>query len=94
MKRTAGDVVAVSADVFRDGHEVLRAVVRWTGNGESEWHEAPLTPLDAHHNGVRWTGEFPVEHIGPTRWTVQAWVDVFAGGATRSRASSTPARST
>jgi starch synthase (maltosyl-transferring) len=79
VKRTAGDVVAVSADVFRDGHEVLRAVVRWQGNGESEWHEAPLTPLDAHHNGVRWGGAFRVEHVGLARWTVQAWVDVFAG---------------
>jgi starch synthase (maltosyl-transferring) len=79
VKRTAGDVVAVSADVFRDGHEVLRAVVRWQGNGESEWHEAPLTPLDDHHNGVRWGGAFPVEHVGLARWTVQAWVDVFAG---------------
>jgi starch synthase (maltosyl-transferring) len=79
VKRTAGDVVAVSADVFRDGHEVLRAVVRWQGNGESEWHEAPLTPLDAHHNGVRWTGAFRVEHVGLARWTIQAWVDVFAG---------------
>ena len=34
VKRTVGDIVAVSADVFRDGHEVLRAVVRWKGNGD------------------------------------------------------------
>ena len=27
-KRTVGDAVAVSADIFADGHDVLRAVVR------------------------------------------------------------------
>ena len=79
VKRTVGDVVAVSADVFRDGHEVLRAVVRYRQNGETEWSEAPLTPVDAHHNGVRWAGEFPVDVAGLAQWTIQAWVDVFSG---------------
>jgi starch synthase (maltosyl-transferring) len=79
VKRTVGDVVAVSADVFRDGHEVLRAVVRYRGPGERRWHEAPLHPVDAHHNGVRWAGEFPVTAPGRWSWTIQAWVDVFAG---------------
>jgi starch synthase (maltosyl-transferring) len=79
VKRTVGDIVAVSADIFRDGHEVLRAVVRYRGNGERRWSEAPLHAVDAHHNGVRWAGEFPVEAVGPTQWTIQAWVDVFAG---------------
>ena len=33
-KRTAGDLVEVSADIFRDGHETLRAAVRYRGPGE------------------------------------------------------------
>ena len=32
-KRTVGDTVAVSADIFRDGHEMLRAVVRYKAPG-------------------------------------------------------------
>jgi starch synthase (maltosyl-transferring) len=80
VKRTVGDTVAVSADVFRDGHEVLRAVIRHKGPGESGWSEDPLHAVDAHHNGVRWAGEFTLgERPGPTLWTIQAWVDVFAG---------------
>jgi starch synthase (maltosyl-transferring) len=79
IKRTAGDTIAVSADVFRDGHEVLRAVVRWRQRGERRWSEAPMHPVDAHHNGVRWAGEFTVDAIGRAQWTIQAWVDVFAG---------------
>ena len=35
VKRTVADTVLVSADIFRDGHEVLRAVVRWREPGRS-----------------------------------------------------------
>src|SRR3954471_1469439 len=80
VKRTVGDTVAVSADVFRDGHEVLRAVVRHRGPGERRWSEDPLHAVDAHHNGVRWAGEFRIgDKPGRTQWTIQAWVDLFAG---------------
>jgi starch synthase (maltosyl-transferring) len=79
VKRTIGDVVNVSADIFRDGHEVLRAVVRWRDPGEKDWRESPLTAVDAHHDGVRWEGAFTVEAIGRTQWNIQAWVDLFAG---------------
>ncbi|HEX7300002.1 MAG TPA: alpha-1,4-glucan--maltose-1-phosphate maltosyltransferase [Solirubrobacteraceae bacterium] len=79
IKRTVGDTVNVSADIFRDGHEVLRAAVRWRGPGERRWREAPLTAVDAHHDGVRWEGAFTVEAPGRTQWTIQAWVDLFAG---------------
>jgi starch synthase (maltosyl-transferring) len=79
VKRTVADTVHVSADIFRDGHEVLRAVVRWRGPGERRWREAPLTAVDAHHDGVRWEGAFTVEAPGRTQWTIQAWVDLFAG---------------
>jgi len=77
-KRCVGDVVDVSADVFRDGHDKLRAVVKYQPPGERDWHEAPLAPVDAHHAGVRWAGSFPVDRIGRWRYTVEAWTDVFA----------------
>jgi starch synthase (maltosyl-transferring) len=79
VKRTVGDTVHVAADIFRDGHEVLRAVVRWRDAGRRAWREAPLTAVDAHHDGVRWGGAFTVEAPGRTQWTIQAWVDLFAG---------------
>jgi starch synthase (maltosyl-transferring) len=79
VKRTVGDTVNVAADIFRDGHEVLRAVVRWRAPGEKAWQEAPLVAVDAHHDGVRWEGGFTVEQPGRTQWTIQAWVDLFAG---------------
>src|SRR5215210_8671134 len=78
VKRVVGDTVHVSADVFRDGHEILRAVVRFRGPGSRRWVEAPLRPVDAHVNGVRWEGEFGVETMGRWQWTIEAWSDVFA----------------
>ena len=41
-KRCLGDTVTVSADIFRDGHDKLRAVVRFRGPGDKEWEEAPV----------------------------------------------------
>ena len=79
VKRTTGDMVQVSADIFRDGHEVLRAVVRWRGPEDGRWRESELYAVDAHHDGVRWEGAFPVDTVGTTQWTIQAWVDVYAG---------------
>jgi starch synthase (maltosyl-transferring) len=79
IKRTVGDTVAVSADVFRDGHEVLRAAVRWRAPGQRRWQEAPMRPVDAHHAGVRWEGELTVTELGRTEWTIVAWLDEFAG---------------
>ena len=77
-KRVVGDTVAVTADIFADGHDVLRAVVRYRAPGARRWLEAPLRPLDAQVNGVRWGGEFPVETIGRWQCTIEAWSDVFA----------------
>ena len=77
-KRVVGDTVRVRADVFRDGHEILRAVVRYRGPGSRRWVESPLRPVDAHVNGVRWEGAFPVDVMGRWQWSIEAWSDVFA----------------
>jgi starch synthase (maltosyl-transferring) len=77
-KRTVDEPVAVSADVFRDGHEVLRAVVRHRRAGERRWAEAPMAPIDAAGGGNRWAGEFSVDRCGTWQFAVEAWSDAFA----------------
>ena len=77
-KRCVGDLVEVSADIYRDGHDILVAVVRWRGPGERRWRESPLRTLDAHLDGVRWGGSFTVESLGRWEWTIEAWSDAFA----------------
>src|SRR5205807_7329148 len=38
-KRCVGDEVRVEADVFRDGHDLLRTLVRYRAPGASRWRE-------------------------------------------------------
>ena len=77
VKRCVGDTVTVSADVFRDGHELIRAVVRFRGPVDSHWREAELTRIDAHLAGVRWATEIEVDRQGRWQYTIEAWTDVF-----------------
>ena len=77
-KRTVGDAVAVSADIFSDGHDVLRAVVKSCPPDGDGRHESPLHRIDAHLDGDRWAGEFEVTELGRWSWTIEAWIDAFA----------------
>jgi starch synthase (maltosyl-transferring) len=77
-KRTIGDAVAVSADIFADGHDVLRAVVRSCPPGSKRWEENPMVRIDAHVDGDRWAGQFDVDRLGRYAWTIEAWSDAFA----------------
>jgi starch synthase (maltosyl-transferring) len=73
-KAVVGDEVVVGADVFREGHEQLAAVVRYRGPDDSTWREAPLR-LDVND---RWYGSFHVSDMGPWRYHVLAWTDHYA----------------
>src|SRR3984957_707158 len=77
VKRCVGDRVAVQADVFRDGHDLIRATVRHLGPGDGEWREAELQRLDAQIGGVRWSGQFSVDRPGRWLYTIESWTDVF-----------------
>ena len=76
-KRCAGDQVRVEADVFRDGHDLLRAVIRFRGPDGGDWTEIEMHRIDAHLGGVRWAGGFDVARSGRFEYTVEAWTDVF-----------------
>ena len=41
-KRIVGDDLAVEADVFKDGHDVVAAVLKWRLVGEPRWNETPM----------------------------------------------------
>jgi starch synthase (maltosyl-transferring) len=76
-KRVVGDTANVEADIFRDGHEILRAVVRYKPPRARNWREAELHRIDAHLGGVRWAGSFELDCQGRWEYTVEAWTDVF-----------------
>ena len=73
VKACVGDRVGVSALVVRDGHETLRAVVRYAG-GDGLWREEPLE----HSGNDRFEGSFLVDSVGRWSFTIEAWVDRHA----------------
>ncbi|HWH12033.1 MAG TPA: alpha-1,4-glucan--maltose-1-phosphate maltosyltransferase [Solirubrobacteraceae bacterium] len=77
-KRCVGDVVAVGAAIFRDGHDVIRAVVRYRPPGTSEWSEVEMDRVKPDHGDDRWSAPFEVDRIGRWAWTIEAWSDDFA----------------
>ena len=72
-KRVVGDVLAVSADIFKEGHDLLAARIRYRTHDESAWREAPLQSID--NDG--WGGVFRLEANTRYRYTVEAWTDTF-----------------
>jgi starch synthase (maltosyl-transferring) len=73
IKRAEGQDLVVEADIFKEGHDVVSAVLKWRKKGESAWRETPMTPLI----NDRWQGVFTVTEIGPWEYTVEAWGDTF-----------------
>jgi starch synthase (maltosyl-transferring) len=73
-KASLGDPVDVWADIFRDGHEVLGAAVRYRRVGTRRWKEAPLLPT----GNDRWHGRFGPDACGLWEFSVSAWVDRLA----------------
>jgi starch synthase (maltosyl-transferring) len=74
VKRVVGEPFEITAHCFTDGHDVLRAVVQWWRDGDTQVHETPLALVT---NDV-WTGSFTPPVPGRYIYTVLAWVDGFA----------------
>ena len=73
VKRTVGEPLEVWVDVFKDGHDVISAVLKWRREGGQRWAEAPLTAGD----GDRWHGRCVFESTGRWEYAVEAWADGF-----------------
>jgi starch synthase (maltosyl-transferring) len=78
VKRTVGERLEVSAEIFRDGHDAIRAVVHYRPPGGGEWQEAPMTWSDRDVDGDRWVGSFTPDREGIWAYEVGAFTDHFA----------------
>ncbi len=72
VKRVVGEKVAARADIFSDGHEVIRAVLRYQTDGVHT--EMEMQPL----GNDLWEASFPIEQLHLYRFEVEAWIDQFA----------------
>ncbi len=72
-KRTVGETVEVSASIFGDGHDHIRAAVLYKKQNAKKWNTVELQPTFNDD----WRASFKVEEQGTYVFTVQAWIDHF-----------------
>jgi starch synthase (maltosyl-transferring) len=92
VKRIAGERCQVQADILRDGHALIAAVVKWrapayridgAASAVEPWQEAPLTPMQIGPGITeaqaedRWVGEFVLERLGHYEFCIEAWTDRY-----------------
>lgn len=71
IKRVVGEQVEVTADIFSDGHDTLRASLWYKHDSDKKWSEVFMKDLP---NDV-WTGSFAVTKKGFYQYKLEAWVD-------------------
>jgi starch synthase (maltosyl-transferring) len=74
IKRIAGEKVKVSADIFADGHNEIKAVLLHRKKGSRKWIETPMK----HVSNDRWEADFIPEEMGWYEYSFMGWVDHFA----------------
>jgi starch synthase (maltosyl-transferring) len=72
VKRTVGEALFVSADVFADGHDRLAGVLQYR-HMHGDWREVLLTSL----GNDSWGASFAVTQLGEYEYTMEAWIDQF-----------------
>lgn len=75
IKRVTGEDTLVEADIYKGGHDVVSAVLKWRKAGAAKWNETPMTPLLRAQD--RWHGTFSVFENAIYEYTVEAWGDFF-----------------
>lgn len=72
-KRVIHDEFVVNADVFADGHDVLRAEILYKHENDKQWHRIEMVPLVNDY----WEGSFRVNNTGWYTYKVEGWIDKF-----------------
>ena len=75
IKRSIGEDTVVEADIFKDGHDVVSAVLKWRKVGEAKWNETAMVPIPRSMD--RWRGTMSVYENAVYEFTIEAWGDFF-----------------
>src|SRR5215216_6116411 len=74
IKRIAGDILQVSADIFKDGHDKIAAVVKYRRTSDEDWQEAEMRLVE----NDRWAGEVLLPDNTRYVYTIEAFPDRWA----------------
>src|SRR3954451_18120138 len=70
-KRELGDSLIVSADIFKEGHDKIAAILKVRPCGESSWYEVEMSLVE----NDRWSGSAKLDRIGMWEYTIEAFPD-------------------
>src|SRR5207253_6557306 len=73
IKRVVGDSIRVSAEIFKEGHDLIQARITYQAVGDSEWREETMHSI----GNDRWTGEFSVDRNTRHLYSILAFTDTF-----------------
>jgi starch synthase (maltosyl-transferring) len=71
VKRTIGESVDVTTNIFGDGHDVIRASLLYQVVGAKNWQEAFMTALP----NDEWSASFTPDKTGMYAYKIIAWID-------------------
>ncbi|HET7479444.1 MAG TPA: alpha-1,4-glucan--maltose-1-phosphate maltosyltransferase [Rubrobacteraceae bacterium] len=75
VKREVGDRFEVRADIFKDGHDVLSAVIKYREKGTRRWNTTPMAQINPGLD--LWSGTFDLAKNTRYEYTIEAWFDEF-----------------
>jgi len=77
VKRVVGDTFEVSADILREGHEALAAVLKYRTVKDTTWREVAMRHVD----NDRWAGQFVLEENTRYVYTIEAYPNAYRSWA-------------
>ena len=72
-KRVVGDTIAIEADVFTDGHDLLAVDLLWRAVNATKWRRASMQPI----GNDRWQAGVRPDRIGRYEFTIEVGWDRY-----------------
>jgi starch synthase (maltosyl-transferring) len=72
-KRVVGETIAIEADVFTDGHDLLTVDLLWRAVSATKWRRASMQPI----GNDRWQASITPDRIGRYEFTIEAGWDRY-----------------
>ena len=73
VKGEVGDDLEVSADIVKEGHDVIAAVLKYREASAAAWREEAMQ----HVGNDQWHGRFTLARNTRYVYTIEAWTDHF-----------------
>lgn len=75
LKKVQGEPLIIEADIFKDGHDIVSASLKWRRSGALEWNYSPMHPIPQGND--TWTGECVFLHPGRYEISLEASRNAF-----------------